>query len=77
MTSLILGEVRGTKNRIVFVDFQSECYVKISSTKNDVYGAILTPLKIKYRPKAFGLDLKSSPGGLITVAHNVHEYQVG
>jgi len=36
MTSLILGEVRGTKNRIVFVEFQSECYVKISSTKNDV-----------------------------------------
>jgi len=28
--------VRGTKNRIVFVDFQSECYVKISSTGNDV-----------------------------------------
>ena len=24
--------MRGTKNRIVFVDFQSECYVKISST---------------------------------------------
>ena len=33
-------------------------------------GAILAPLKIKYRPKVkhkpFGLDLKSSPGGLIT-----------
>ena len=36
ITSLILGVFRGTKNRIVFVDFQSECYVKISSTKNDV-----------------------------------------
>ena len=36
MTSLILGEFMGTKNRIFFVDFQSECYVKISSTKNDV-----------------------------------------
>jgi len=36
MTSLIIGGVRRTKNRIVFVDFQSECYVKISSTKNDV-----------------------------------------
>ena len=30
------GGVRGTKNRIVFVEFQSECYVKISSTGNDV-----------------------------------------
>ena len=36
MTSLILGGSEGTKNRIGFVDFQSECYVKISSTGNDV-----------------------------------------
>jgi len=28
--------VRGTKNRIVCVVFQSECYVKISSTGNEV-----------------------------------------
>ena len=26
---LIFGGFRGTKNRIVFVKFQSECYVKI------------------------------------------------
>ena len=36
MTSLILGGVRGTKNRTVCVICQSECYVKISSTGNEV-----------------------------------------
>jgi len=36
MTSLILGGVKGTKNRTVFVVFQSEYYVTISSTGNDV-----------------------------------------
>ena len=36
MTSLILEGVKGTKNRIVIVEFQSECYVKILSTGNDV-----------------------------------------
>jgi len=36
MTSLILGGVRGTKNRTVCVVFQSEYYAKLSSTGNDV-----------------------------------------
>jgi len=36
MTPVILGGVRGTKNRTVHIVFQSEYYVKISSTGNEV-----------------------------------------
>ena len=61
--------MRGTKNRIVFVDFQSECYVKISSTGNERLGGNSDTVKniaptVKHKP--YGLDLKSSPGGLIS-----------
>ena len=77
MTSLILGAYRETKNRIVFVEFQSECYVKILSTGNDVYGSILTPLKINIAPKVKQKPeqarLTSSPGGLTTCGQETRQ----